>query len=156
MHASQGRLSRYSLLQRTFEFDLNHPTQPTMIEVKLEKEFQTSTLAVLKRPKPFGSDPVNMILFHILMFSQNSTFYIYIIYCQNAPRRNGLLCKNCFSLERWSPSPKKKISHNGTRKPREPSKKCKSKFPFSMGWVDKCFCVCVSRLNRNCTFIDKL
>jgi len=26
-----------------------------------------------------------MILFHILMFSQNSTFYIYIIYCQNAP-----------------------------------------------------------------------
>jgi len=25
-----------------------------------------------------------------------------------------------------------------------------------MGSVDKCFCVCASRLNRNCTFIEKL
>ena len=26
----------------------------------------------------------------------------------------------------------------------------------SMGSVDKCFCVCAARLNRNCTFIEKL
>jgi hypothetical protein len=41
-----------------------------------------------------------MILFHILMFSQNSTFYIYIIYCQNAPWSGCLLSKNYLSLER--------------------------------------------------------
>jgi len=42
-----------------------------------------------------------MILFHILMFSQNSTFYIYIIYCQNAPWSGSLPSKNYISLNRW-------------------------------------------------------
>jgi len=94
-----------------------------------------------------------MILFHILMFSQNSTFYIYIIYCQNAPWSGCLLGHHYFSFEREKSNLKKKKKNRSTEQIRL-FHKIWVKFA-SMGCVDKCFCVCASRLNRNCTFIEK-
>jgi len=85
--------------------------------LKKTRESPTSTLAVLKVTEKFSADPVNMILFHILMFSQNSTFYIYIIYCQNAPWSGRLVRTISLSKDGLNLS-KEKIGRNLKKKTR--------------------------------------